>query len=169
MNRVISTTLLALAIFMGFASGGKSVAIQDDSATQDNGDRNSYPINKMKIEIGSVTFTATLYDNPTVTEFKAMLPLTLHMSELNANEKYFHLSTDLPADAANPGTIQAGDLMLWGSNSLVLFYKTFQTSYSYTKLGRIDNASGLAIAVGSGSVTVRFELERNGRSSRTSR
>jgi hypothetical protein len=118
---------------------------------------------KMNIHIGSKTFTATLYDNPTASRFKAMVPLTLEMSELNGNEKYFHLATDLPANAANPGTIQAGDLMLWGSNSLVLFYKTFRTSYSYTKLGRIDNASELATAVGSGTVTVRFELERDSR------
>jgi hypothetical protein len=35
------------------------------------------------------------------------------MKELNGNEKYFHLATDLPVDAATPGTIQAGDLMLF--------------------------------------------------------
>jgi hypothetical protein len=117
----------------------------------------------MNIHIGSKTFTATLYDNPTVTAFKAILPLTFEMSELNGNEKYFHLPTNLPKDAANPGTIQAGDLMLWQSDSVVLFYKTFRTSYSYTKLGRINSASELATAVGSGSVTVRFELERDSR------
>jgi hypothetical protein len=79
------------------------------------------------------------------------------------NEKYFHLTTELPMDAANPGTIQAGDLMLWQANRLVLFYEAFRTSYSYTKLGRIDDDSGLATAVGSGRVKIRFELERNGR------
>jgi hypothetical protein len=120
-------------------------------------------MNKMKIRIGSKTFTATLYDNATVAALKVMLPLTLEMSELNGNEKYFHLARDLPVNAANPGTIQAGDLMLWESNTLVLFYNTFRTSYSYTKLGRIDNASGLATAAGSANVKVRFELERNGR------
>jgi len=85
------------------------------------------------------------------------------MTELNGNEKYFRLGTGLPGHDANPGTIEAGDLMLWESKTLVLFYKTFQTSYSYTKLGRIDDASGLATAVGSGSVKVRFELQGNGR------
>lgn len=114
-------------------------------------------MNKIKITIGSNTFTAKLYENPTVTALKAMLPLTLEMTELNGNEKYGDLGRKLPVDAANPRTIQAGDLMLFQSNSLVLFYKTFRTSYSYTKLGRIDDPSGLATAVGSGRVTVRFE------------
>ena len=154
---------ILVALILCFASGGGAFAA-DTRATEGNLDRNtSSKHDKMNIHIGSKTFTATLYDNPTVTAFKAMLPLTLEMSELNGNEKYFHLATDLPADAPKPGTIQAGDLMLWQSNSVVLFYKTFRTSYSYTKLGRIDNASELATAVGAGSVTVRFELERDSR------
>jgi hypothetical protein len=115
--------------------------------------------NQMRIKIGSNTFTATLYDNATATAFKGMLPMTIKMSELNGNEKYFDLPANLPTNASNPATIQSGDLMLYGSNTLVLFYKTFSTSYSYTGLGRINDATGLAAAVGSGSVTVSFELD----------
>ena len=114
---------------------------------------------KLKITIGTTVFTATFYNNATVTAFKAKLPMTINMNELNGNEKYFDLSDDLPVNASNPGTIQAGDLMLYGSNTLVLFYKTFSTSYSYTRLGRIDNPSGLAAALGSGNITVTFDFE----------
>ena len=114
---------------------------------------------KLKMTVGSNVFTATLYNNATATAFKAKLPMTIDMVELNGNEKYFDLSDKLPANASNPGTIQTGDLMLYGSNTLVLFYKIFLTSYSYTRIGRIDNISGLAAALGSGNVTVRFELE----------
>ncbi|MCW3089962.1 MAG: hypothetical protein JWP81_1031 [Ferruginibacter sp.] len=116
---------------------------------------------KMKITIGSNTFNATVLNNATAIAFKAKLPFTLNMKELNGNEKFFDLSDNLPANASNPGTIQAGDLMLYGDNTLVLFYKTFSTPYNYTRLARIDDPSGLAAALGSGNITVILEINEN--------
>jgi hypothetical protein len=81
----------------------------------------------MRIKIGSETFAATLEDNPTVAKLKRLLPMSLEMTELNGNEKYYHLSERLPTDSISPGTIENGDIMLYGDNSLVLFYKTFKT------------------------------------------
>jgi hypothetical protein len=113
---------------------------------------------KIQLTIGSTAFTATLADNAAASAFRAMLPMTVSMSELNnGNEKYYYLPSALPASASNPGTIRTGDLMLWGSDCLVLFYKTFSTSYSYTRLGSIDDTSGLESALGSGSVNVKIE------------
>ena len=113
------------------------------------------PIN---IFIGSKTFTATLADTETGEAFAALLPLNVTMNELNGNEKYHYLSSSLPTAAYQPGTIHAGDLMLYGNNCVVLFYETFNTSYSYTRLGAIDDPSGLAEALGVGNVSVRFEF-----------
>jgi hypothetical protein len=115
--------------------------------------------NQMRIKIGSSTFTATLSDNATATAFQGKLPMTVKMSDLNGNEKFFDLPDKLPTNASNPGTIQSGDLMIYGSNTLVLFYKTFSTSYSYTRLGGINDTKGLAAAVGSGSIMVTYEME----------
>ena len=132
-----------LSIFKGFAVS--------DNATPAS--------NKMRIKIGTKTFAATLDDNATAAAFKSLLPVTVDMVDLNGNEKYFHLSSNLPTNASNPRMIQSGDLMIYGSNTLVLFYKAFPTSYSYTRLGRINDPVGLAAAVGSGNVTVTYELE----------
>src|SRR4051794_10137453 len=114
---------------------------------------------QMKIAIGSKNFIAVLDDNATAAAFKALLPVTVEMTELNGNEKYARLSGNLPTTAANPGSIQTGDLMIYGSRTLVLFYKTFPTSYEYTRLGRIKDTTGLAGAVGSESVTVTFAID----------
>ena len=86
-----------------------------------------------------------------------MLPMTLEMNELNGNEKYHFLSGELPTASEQPSEIRVGDIMLYGSNCVVLFYKTFPSSYSYTRIGRIDDVAGLQEAVGSAGVTVQFE------------
>lgn len=156
--------LCAIAgVLLGMASCDKQAPVQkadtSDQARINTRATNAPMEDKLKITIGSKTFQATLEDNPIVAKFKALLPLTLNMTELNGNEKYHHLSTRLPTDVINPGKIQNGDLMLYGNNSLVLFYKTFETSYSYTRLGRIDSPSDLAAAVGMGEVFVTFELQ----------
>ena len=157
MKNLFLLVFWTFSLFTGCAAGDKDA---DLPGAGDNHTNSTIATgSKMKIIIGSRTFTATLYDNATANAFKALLPLTVNMRELNGNEKYVDLSVKLPTNASNPGTIQNGDLMLYGAKTLVLFYKTFSTSYSYTKLGRIHDTTGLAAAVGAGNVTITFELD----------
>jgi hypothetical protein len=157
MKTLVVIFILAFPFSACFGTCDKSGLFVSNTIIQNND--TTIMSNQVKIKIGSSSFTATLFDNATATAFKAMLPITVKMTELNGNEKYFDLSTNLPTSASKPGTIHTGDLMIWGSNTLVLFYKVFSTSYSYTKLGKVDDVSGLAAAVGSGNVKVTFELE----------
>lgn len=134
-------------------------SIHTENNTGNSNNNDSMINNKITVKVGTKTFTATLLDNNTAKAFNEMLPLTIKMVELNGNEKYYDLSKSLPTNSSNPGTIQNGDLMLYGSRTLVLFYKGFSTSYSYTRLGRIDDTSGLAEALGAGNIDVVFKRE----------
>jgi len=111
---------------------------------------------RLWMTVGERRFAITLTDNATARAFAAQLPLTLDMSELNGNEKHAELHKPLPANASRPGTIRNGDLMLYGVDTLVVFYLTFQSSYSYTRLGRVDDPSDLAQALGPRGVRVVF-------------
>ena len=114
---------------------------------------------KMNIKVNNTTFTATLEDNDTTKALIQQLPLTVDMSDHNGNEKYKNLESNVRANESScPGTINEGDLMLYSDNCLVLFYETFNTSYSYVKLGHIDNTAGFTKAIGSGSVKVTFSV-----------
>ena len=110
----------------------------------------------MWMAVGERRFAVTLADNETARAFAALLPQTLDMSEHNGNEKYASLPQALPTNASRPGTIRAGDLMLYGTDTLVVFYLTFNSSYVYTRVGRVDDAAGLAQALGRRGVRVVF-------------
>lgn len=83
-----------------------------------------------------------------------MLPLPLALQDVNGNEKYARLPRPLPTAPENPGIVRAGDVMLWGDDGLVVFYRTFRTPYRYTRLGHIADTSGLDDAIGPGKNAV---------------
>ena len=114
---------------------------------------------RMRMTVGERRFAITLTDNAAARALAAQLPLTLEMSELNGNEKHASLPKALPTNASRPGTIRNGDLMLYGSDTLVVFYLTFSSSYSYTRLGRVDDPDGLAQALGRRGVRVVFSKD----------
>ncbi len=112
----------------------------------------------MWMTVGEHRFAIALADTTAADAFKALLPLTLDMSELNGNEKHARVPQELPANASRPGTIRNGDLMLYGPDTLVLFYRTFDSSYSYTRIGSVGDPAALAQALGRRGVRVNFTL-----------
>ncbi|MGJ0301438.1 cyclophilin-like fold protein [Aliarcobacter cryaerophilus] len=113
--------------------------------------------NSMKIVVVDEIFELKLYENRTVEEFKKLLPLTLNMRDLHNNEKYATLPKTLPTNKEYLRTIKKGELMLFGNDTLVLFYDSFSTSYSYTKIGFIEDLKGLEKALGKSNITIKFE------------
>jgi hypothetical protein len=143
---------LWFAALMPFALSASPLAAATDIAGPSTGMEN----NPMWMTIGQQRFAITLEDNLTIRELAAHLPLILDMSDLNNNEKHVTLERPLPTQTYRPGTIHNGDFLLYGSGTLVVFYKTFSSSFSYTRLGRIDNPAGLSQAMGGDDVRVTF-------------
>lgn len=110
----------------------------------------------MWMTVGEQRFAITLANNAATRAFVTFLPLTLEMNDLNHNEKYATLPQALPAEANQPGTIRNGDLMLYGPDTLVVFYTNFNSTYAYTRLGQVDDTAKLAQALGRRSVQVTF-------------
>lgn len=110
-------------------------------------------ISDIQLIINGKTYNAKIEENKTAQSFVNMLPVEYNMNELNGNEKYVYLENTLPTNQYSPKRIEAGDIMLYGNNCLVVFYKSFDTLYSYTKIGHIENLSDL----GNGNVNIKFK------------
>lgn len=110
----------------------------------------------MWMTVGERRFAIALADTAAARALAAQLPLTLQMGELNGNEKHATLPTALPSAATRPGTLRNGDVMLYGSDTLVVFYVTFSSSYPYTPIGRVEDPADLPRVLGSRDVQVRF-------------
>ena len=140
----------------------------DSSTTSESGDAENGQVEEenskmqMNVQIGGSNFTATLEENEAVDALVNMMeqgPVTIQMSDYSGFEKVGPLGTSLPASNRQT-TTQAGDIVLYQGNQIVMFYGS--NSWSYTRLGHIDDLTGWEEALGSGDVTVTFSLEDMG-------
>lgn len=152
-------TALCVLLLLGCAPTGGSGGgpLVSGQTRQDPQDTPESAGESLVLTVGDRDFAVTLEDTPAARAFAQRLPLTAAMSELNGNEKYFYMEQGLPTAATEPGDIQAGDLMLYGADCLVLFYEGFASPYAYTRLGRVADAQELAKALGDGDVEVTFQ------------
>ena len=149
-KKIITWFLLIICVLI--ISGCDSKQIENNKTYEKINDSNEV-IKEVKIMINDNLYTVNLEDNETTRVFVNLLPLEMEMKELNGNEKYIYLDKTLPTNTFNPQHINRGDVMLYGNNCLVIFYESFDTSYSYTKIGHIDNL----INLGNGSIKVKIE------------
>lgn len=149
---------------MGFDTEKESSTISNESTPSvsqknDNSTTEENTVEKMTLQIGNNTFTATLENNDAVDVLVDMMreePVVIQMSDYSGFEKVGSLGTSLPASNKQT-TTQSGDIVLYNGNQIVIFYGS--NSWSYTRLGRIDDLSGWEDALGSGDVAVTFSLE----------
>lgn len=116
--------------------------------------------NTMNVIVGDATFTATLVDNSSVQALVELLqegPLTIEMNDYGNMEKVGPIGQTLPANDEQI-TTEPGDIILYQSNSLVIYYDT--NSWNFTRIGKINDATQeeLLDALGSGAVSVTFAL-----------
>ena len=110
--------------------------------------------NFMNIKVNNKIFKIVLEDNKTVKSLTQKLPIKLEMSDLHSNEKYCYLDFTLSTNSENIKNIKKGDVMLFGNSCLVIFYKSFTTSYSYTKIGHIETPADIDTALGKKDIKV---------------
>ena len=141
------------------SSGSDSDKVQEFQAAEQNVKEEETMDRKMIVEVGGKHFTATLEDNKAADTLAEMMqedPVTIQMSDYGGFEKVGDLGTELPTSNRQT-TTQAGDIVLYQGNQIVIFYGS--NSWSYTRLGRIDDLTGWETALGDGDATVTFALE----------
>ena len=115
----------------------------------------------VKVQINEDIFDVELENNSAVQELIKELEkgnITVNATEYGGFEKVGELGFSLPASDENINT-EPGDIVLYQGDKVSLFYGSH--SWSYTKLGKIDNISSneLKEVLGPGNVTLVFSLE----------
>ncbi len=129
------------------------------ACTTVNGDDNMD--DSVKVQINDDLFDIELENNSATQEFLKELEkgnITVNATEYGGFEKVGELGFSLPTSDENINT-EPGDIVLYQGDKVSLFYGSH--SWSYTKLGKIDNISSneLKEVLGPGNVTLVFSLE----------
>ena len=135
------------------APAQRATDARDDAQTEEDA------MMKMNVQVGESVFTATLERNAAVEALVEMLreaPVTLQLRDYAGFEKVGQLGTALPAEDSRI-TTRPGDIALYQGDQIVMFYGS--NSWSYTRLGHIDDLASWEEALGDGDIEATFSLE----------
>lgn len=115
---------------------------------------------QIKVTVNGREMTATMENNTSSWAFHRMLEhgaKTVSMRDYGGMEKVGMLWKGLPANNAQI-TTQPGDIILFMGSSLVVYYN--QNSWNFTQMGHINDVTQAELKeiLGTGSVTMTFEL-----------
>lgn len=111
--------------------------------------------------IGSKEFELQLEDNATVDELARHSPITLTVDDYGGKEKVGSLPVAIRAGQSYaPRRVKAGDVFVYGSDSLVIFYTPGTNSWGgYRAVGTLFDAGALEEFIGSGAETVTLAFD----------
>lgn len=157
MKRFIAL-FLTLIFAISFEACGNTTR-KETSSSEDtaNADEEISNMTTIQVIINEKKFEAELQDNEAARQFIKMLPLQLEMEDLHDNEKFYYFPDSFDTSDEELKEIHEGDLLIYDSKCLVLFYESFETNYSYTPLGKISDVTGLKEALGTGITTISFQ------------
>ena len=162
---VMVAAMVGMSIFMrtGFQSFRhehvkpvETTKSDSESKSDNKEDKKTNAIKNISLRINGTYFMMSVDEGEAGQEFAKSTPFELEMLELNGNEKYYEGDETLPTKEYKPEHIEAGDVMLYGDNTIVIFYKSFDTEFSYTRLGKIKGGENLEAMMRGEKVTVEF-------------
>ena len=146
------------------AEGADTQTVEPDGGSVSSGnandqeEENQVEENTFYITATGKTFVAIFAENDGAQALKELLtagPLTIPMRDYGGFEKVGAVGRSLPTSNTRT-TAQAGDIVLYQGNQIVIFYGS--NSWSYTRLGKVGDLTGWADALGNGDLTVTFSL-----------
>ena len=156
--RKLIVILCLLLVLIGMTACGKSNNRAEESeislASVDNVEVERYMI----ITVGAYSFDVLLEDNVTVNELLGILeagPIVIEMEDYSGFEKVGSLGRSLTRNDKQI-TTNRGDIVLYNGNNIVVFYGS--NSWSYTRIGRVENLDNWEEALGSGDVIVELSI-----------
>lgn len=121
----------------------------------------AYSQTKIYLTVGEKTVSATLAGNAATQELMTLLqngPVTIQMHDYGGFEKVGELPKSFTTSDTHISTVP-GDIMLYQGNNMVIFYGT--NSWSYTSLGKIDNATAETVKqfLGTGNIQLKISAQ----------
>lgn len=154
MKRRVGTVIVLLSL--GLSGCGPSVSVSTEVKQEIK------ESDTMNINVNGQVASVQLEDNATVKAILAEVPFTIQMDDLHQNEKYYYFDKSFPVNPQLIQTIEAGDVLLYQNNCLVIFYQAAEPIVPYTRIGKISRFQEIQASFGNQSVSVQWYEEEGG-------